>query len=114
MCNTKEREKEQLRAVSSGLCKEVTFQLRSVGFPESDEEKNWEGFHRQRGHMCRASRWKESCGSQPEGGDGCEPTDKAGSLEVMEMASVKGVEKATLEAMGRSVEFNNHKILDGF
>lgn len=34
------------RAVSSGLCNEVTFQLR---FPESDEKKSWEGFYRQRG-----------------------------------------------------------------
>lgn len=51
--------------------------------------------------MCRASRWKEPCRSEPEEEDGCELTDKAGSLEVMEMASVKGVEKADLGGHGK-------------
>lgn len=45
----KGRKSSLSRAVSSGLCNEVTFQLRFPRFPESDEEKSWEGFYRQRG-----------------------------------------------------------------
>lgn len=64
--------------------------------------------------MCRASRWKESYRSKPEEGEGCEPTDKVGRPEVMEMAPVKGMEKADLGGLERSVEFNSHKILEEF